>query len=174
MIRTAVSGDARRLAEVHIRSWQSAYRGMFPDAFLQNLDLERRARFFAERIDSGDRVIVAESGGEIVAFCWPAPAAEDGWGEILSIYAHPHHWGQGHGRDVLAAGEAHLREEGFNRALLWVLDANSRARRFYELQGWSLGSGFRVEEIGGVQVTEVRYEKELSAVAAPPRGQAGM
>lgn len=161
MIRPAATEDSERLADVHVTSWQHTYRGTFPDRFLDGLDIDRRVRFFAERIGSGARVLVAESEGEIVAFCWCAPSSEKGWGEILSIYAHPDHWGRGHGRALLEAAEGHLREEGFDRALLWVLDTNTRAREFYERQGWSPGSGMKLEEIGGVQITEVRYEKEL-------------
>lgn len=161
MIRRAATEDSARLAEVHVRSWQSIYRGTFPDDFLDNLDLERRAEFFADRIGSGAPVFVAESEGDVVGFCWPAPGDEEGWGEILSIYAHPDHWGEGHGRALLEAGERHLRGEGFNRVFLWVLDTNTRARTFYERQGWSIGNGTKIEEIGGVQINEVRYEKEL-------------
>ena len=161
MIRAAVTQDADRLAEVHVRSWQRIYRGTFPDRFLDGLDLDRRKRFFRERIGSGDVVLVAESDGEIVAFCWPAPASQEGCGEILSIYAHPDHWGHGHGRALLEAAEKHLRDQGYERALLWVLDTNERAREFYERQGWSLGRGMKLEDIGGVQINEVCYEKAL-------------
>lgn len=161
MIRLAVQQDSDRLAEVHVKSWQHTYRGTFPDHFLDSLDVERRARFFADRIGAGALVFVAETEGAVVAFCWPTHGDEEGWGEILSIYAHPDHWGHGHGRALLEAAERHLREEGLRRVLLWVLDSNTRAREFYERQGWSLGGGMKIEEIGGVQVTEVRYEKEL-------------
>ena len=161
MIRLASSADAARLAEVHIRSWQHAYRGIFPEDFLANLDVDRRVTFFSERLAGGAPVFVSMADDKVVAFCWPAASSEDGWGEILSIYADPDHWGEGHGRAVLEAGEAHLEKQGFDRALLWVLAANTRARDFYEYLGWKLGSGLKLEEIGGVQVTEVRYEKTL-------------
>lgn len=161
MIRLASPEDASRLAEVHITSWQHAYRGIFPDRFLRSLDVERRRRFFDKRLRGGDPVYVSVVEDEVVAFCWPAASSEEGWGEILSIYAHPDHWGEGHGRALLEAGEAHLRESGFDRVLLWVLDGNARARSFYERMGWEKAAGLKIEEIGGVQVTEVRYEKML-------------
>jgi CTP:molybdopterin cytidylyltransferase MocA len=63
---------------------------------------------------------------------------------------------------LLDAGAATLRDEGFDRGLLWVLEANTRARRFYERQGWRVGKPIRVEDIGGNQVTEVRYEIDLT------------
>lgn len=39
MIRYAEASDAAGLADVHISSWRSAYRGIFPDSFLDGLDL---------------------------------------------------------------------------------------------------------------------------------------
>jgi len=34
MIRAATAGDAERIALVHVRSWQAAYRGMMPQEHL--------------------------------------------------------------------------------------------------------------------------------------------
>ena len=62
---------------------------------------------------------------------------------------------------MLSASESRLAELGFDKALLWVLVTNTRARGFYERQGWSVGGPIQLEEIGGVQVTEMRYEKSL-------------
>ena len=61
----------------------------------------------------------------------------------------------------LGVGERDLAGAGFEEALLWVLEGNTRARDFYERQGWSKGKPIRLEEIGGRPVTEVRYEKSL-------------
>ena len=33
-IRTAKPGDARAIAEIHVSTWQTAYRGLMPDDFL--------------------------------------------------------------------------------------------------------------------------------------------
>ncbi len=73
----------------------------------------------------------------------------------------PDHWGQGMGRALLNAGEARLAADGFERALLWVLEGNEAARAFYERQGWVKGKPIRLETIGGTEITEVRYEKAL-------------
>ena len=64
------------------------------------------------------------------------------------------------------AGDAEaMRSLGVRRAVLWVLDANSTARRFYERQGW-VWDGARVERsLGGFAgfptVIEVRYTLDL-------------
>ena len=42
-IRAAVAADARGIAEVHVRSWQAAYRGQIPDSVLAGLSVDARA-----------------------------------------------------------------------------------------------------------------------------------
>lgn len=160
MARLAVPDDSEDLADVHVTAWQRAYRGLVPDEFLDALDRSLRASWWAERISSGSTVHVVEDAG-VVGFCAPGLADEPGWGEIRSIYVHPDYWGRGLGRELLSAGLGSLVDDGHDRALLWVLEGNSRARLFYERQGWALGKPFRIEEIGGEQVAEVRYEIEL-------------
>ena len=44
MIRPAIPADARPIAEVHVRTWQEAYRGIVPDAVLDALDVDDRER----------------------------------------------------------------------------------------------------------------------------------
>lgn len=160
MVRLASIRDVEALAEIHVRSWQAAYAGIFPEEFLDGLDRERRARWWRRFISDGATVHVSEADG-VVGFCTAGDSDEDGWGEVFAIYVHPEHWGEGHGRELLMAGESGLAAIGHERALLWVLEANSRGRRFYERQGWTVGRPIRVEEIGGIQVTELRYEKRL-------------
>lgn len=43
-IRRATAQDATRIAEVHVLSWKSAYRGMMPQAHLDDLDPAARCR----------------------------------------------------------------------------------------------------------------------------------
>ena len=65
------------------------------------------------------------------------------------------------GSHLMAAGVTRLLGLGFDEALLWVLEDNQSARRFYESKGWVLSKRFQVLEIGGTPVTEVRYETSL-------------
>lgn len=160
MTRWAVAGDAPALAEVHVESWQHAYKGVFPDEFLRSLDRDRREEWWRRFITDGARVHVI-GDGRVVGFCHAGVSDEAGWGEIFAIYLHPDHWGLGLGRELLLAGQRTITESGLTRALLWVLEDNQRGRAFYERQGWRVGKPFRVEEIGGTQVTELRYEIDL-------------
>lgn len=157
--RWAVPDDAEALADVHITSWQRAYDGIFPDEFLSGLDRGAREKWWRDQLDGGARVPV--TGNPAAGFCFVGDADDEGWGEVFAIYVHPDHWGEGMGYRLLEAGLGQLRDMGHERALLWVLSDNHRARRFYERQGWRVGKPIRVEEIGGTQVTEIRYETGL-------------
>lgn len=162
-VRSPRPGEALALARIHVETWQQAYSHVFPEEFLAHLDLDRREQWFAARISVGEGLIVAEAGSEPAGFCFFGDSSDEGWGEVFAIYVHPDHWGEGHGRRLLVAAERGLAERSHRRALLWVLDKNHQARDFYERQGWVLGKPIRIEEIGGTQVTEVRYERFLSS-----------
>jgi hypothetical protein len=45
--RIATVDDAAAVAAVHVRSWQDAYRGIFPDAYLDGLSVERRSNVWS-------------------------------------------------------------------------------------------------------------------------------
>lgn len=162
VIRDAHIQDATDLARVHVSSWQAAYAGLIDQSFLDSMDVGRRAeRWNALLEQRRSQVLLAEAADAVVGFCSVGPSDHDNWGEIYAIYVVPEHWGAGLGRDLLAAGEAALSAIGHDRAMLWVLDGNARARTFYERQGWVSGAPIRLENIGGSDVTEIRYEKSL-------------
>ena len=160
-IRLGGPEDAAALAEIHVTTWQTAYRGMLGDSFLDSIDSEPRRRWWDRHLKEGNPVHVAMDGGRVVGFCTAGASDEAGWGEVFAIYVLPSHWGRGLGHDLLSAGEETIRGLGLEQALLWVLERNERARNFYEGHGWVLGRPVRVEDIGGTQVTELRYEKTL-------------
>jgi GNAT superfamily N-acetyltransferase len=162
VIRNGRVDDAQELGRVHVAGWRSAYHGLIDQTFLDSLNADSRARWWREAVGRpGQTLSVAEVDRVVEGFCLCGPSDIEGWGEIRAIYVSPDHWGTGLGHRLLAAGELALRDAGFDRALLWVLEQNTQARRFYERQGWVLGRPIRIENIGGFDVTEARYEKQL-------------
>ena len=157
-IRAATLADARAIAEVHVTTWQEAYAHVFPREFLAGLSIERREEMWASAAATApDDLLVAEENGRVVGFASVGVAHDtDGAGELYAIYVEPPHWGTGAGAALMDAAVERLRAAGFDHAILWVLDDNPRARRFYERHGWNL-DGRRRERIGDVDVDEVRY-----------------
>jgi GNAT superfamily N-acetyltransferase len=106
--------------------------------------------------------IVAEVEGEIIGFVSVGAARDDdAEGELYAIYVHPEHWGTGTGRALMEAGEDELWRLGHQQVVLWVLDDNPRARRFYEIAGWSADGKAQEVEMFGFHLREVRYAKTL-------------
>jgi ribosomal protein S18 acetylase RimI-like enzyme len=163
MVRAATPEDAAAIARIHVKSWQQAYAGILDRDFLGGLDLGTRTEWWESLLERGEgTTLVAESNGQVSGFSLVGASDDEGRGEIMAIYVDPEEWGAGHGHALLAASEDLLLGLGFDRAGLWVLEANQRARAFYERQGWSMSpTPFRLETIGGTEVTEVRYEKSL-------------
>ena len=69
--------------------------------------------------------------------------------------------GTGAGRALMASVIAELARLGYADAILWVLDANDRARRFYALAGWEEDSANKTDGSRGFDITEVRYRRTL-------------
>lgn len=116
---------------------------MLPDGYLDKLSVdEREAQRLAWFADPPSRsgVLVAEEEGRIIGFVTFAYSRDDdapeGTGEVPAIYVEPSAMGKGVGRELLEEATAELRLAGCTRATLWVLEANERARRFYENEGW--------------------------------------
>lgn len=168
LIREAVPDDAHGVAVVHVRSWQEAYRGLMPQAVLDDLSVSERekgwARLLAER-DERSRTLVAERDRRIVGWASFGAAREDDLseaGELWGIYTHPDSWSTGAGRALLAEVEQSLKDDGYRRAYLWVLDGNDRAAAFYERHGWVEDGATKVEERPHLRLFERRRVKPLA------------
>jgi GNAT superfamily N-acetyltransferase len=158
VVRSGTPADAEAVARVQVETWQAAYAHMLPRDELARLSIEDRADQWRRHPP-----LVAEVDGEVIGFVSVGRSRDEGEdGELYAIYVHPNHWDTGAGRALIAAGEERLQQLGHKEALLWVLEDNPRARRFYEIAGWSTDGTTRPIEIFGIPVPEVRYTKELS------------
>ena len=165
-VRRAQLQDAEAIAAVHVRTWQIAYRGQLPDHFLENLrqGLDRRTEFWRTEIDTppvGHEVWVVGGESRVDGFASIGPARDEHprkTGELYAIYVDPNYWDRGLGRALLEHSSSRLADEGYGAAILWVLESNARARRFYEMGGWVHDSGSKVESgPDGIELREIRY-----------------
>ncbi|NWC77050.1 GNAT family N-acetyltransferase [Pseudomonas sp. P7759] len=166
MIRKALPGDANAIAQVHIRSWQEAYRDLMPAEFLKGLDatLARRESFWVRSIESGESdVWVAELDGQVVGWISVGASRDEeaagaNTGEVMAIYVLAKYWQAGVGLALWNAGLQFLMEQGYECLTLWVLSRNERAVRFYRRVGCVEDPGSeRHLQRGGVTLEEMRY-----------------
>jgi hypothetical protein len=61
----------------------------------------------------------------------------------------------------MAETVSRLAADGFENAILWVLEDNPRTRRFYELSGWTADGGIKDEEWFDIVRPAVRYRIAL-------------
>lgn len=83
-------------------------------------------------------------------------------GELYAIYVHPNCWGGGIGRALIRAARRRLVEGSASEAILWVLDGNERAERFYRMDGWLPDGQRRRQDVHGIEVDELRYVTPLA------------
>lgn len=167
-IRLADQPDARTIAEIHVRAWRWAYRGLMPDELLDGLSIEQRERMWQRNLSSErprNHILVAEQEARVVGFVATGPSqdrdATPDTGEVYAIYLEPEVVGTGLGRALFSRATEDLRSNGYRAATLWVLDTNERTRRFYEAAGWRPDGESKVEPWGAFELSEVRYRIDL-------------
>lgn len=82
--------------------------------------------------------------------------------EIFELYIHPRLQGRGLGKELMAQAWADLERHGFRWGVVWVLEANDAARRFYERRGLHHDGERRRLVHGGERVMTVRYCRALN------------
>ena len=177
-VRAATVDDAPAIADIHIRSWQHTYRGIVPDRILDGFDLERRTSSWRERLtaelaDPGieRRTWVVERDDVVVGVAATGPTQPEGLpprtGELILIYVAPEALGRGNGRLLMEHLTRDLVERGFAPLILWVLEANDRARRFYEMGGWRTDGASQPIDFDGTAVDEIRYRLDPTGTNLP-------
>ncbi len=146
-IRYVLPSDSREaISRVYEESWKYAYRGIIPQTYLDSIPEGR----WAENVDRFATLVCVDSGRivGVSSFCRSRSNRFDGWGEVVSLYLLPACMGRGCGRMLLTAAVSELQKQGYDDVFLWVLEENSRARRFYERFGF-VRSGQRMEAVIG-------------------------
>ena len=139
-IRTAGVQDLETVSRIHALSWKTAYRGILPDDFLNQLSYRRWVAPLKDMMEQGLEIRVIEEEEKPFG-CITFSAARDqafaGWGEIVSFHLLLEARGKGYGRLLIQDAVRQLKEKGYSKIYLWVLEKNERARRFYEKNGFT-------------------------------------
>lgn len=137
-MRIANADDVENLAQIHSESLQAAYTGIFPQETLDTtFSLDRRREGFT-------RELIAKTPITLIAFLDGEPVGLLSFGEsrhilvpedtieLWRIYLRPKFWGKDYGNTLLNYGLHEIKSQNYKKVILWVLDVNARARKFYE------------------------------------------
>ncbi|MDO0915482.1 GNAT family N-acetyltransferase [Streptomyces sp. DT2A-34] len=176
-IRQARPDDASAVADVHVRSWQAAFAGLVPQPYLDTMDPGREEpvwkALIAEAAWPSAGVLVAESDARIVGFTGFGPSQEaPSIAEIGTLYALPEVWSTGIGKQLMLGALKTLDQAHYTHATLWVLEANERARRFYEAAGWSPDGTSVTDTTGGACLNKLRYRSARGVARSAGAGRA--
>lgn len=157
-IRMALPEDAYNFTDCHISIWQSAYKGIVPNEYLNNMsnEVEQRVENYVNTLTNPDKceyycVMLSE---KMIGFI----IIELITGEIWAIYLSKEFWGSGYGKEMLDFSVRALEQVGHNEISLWVFENNSRARRFYDKNGFVYkGAKREVNWYGGVPLVQLKY-----------------
>lgn len=155
IVRRAGEADAEGIVRAHEAAWDATLAPIVGSKLGELAPLEARIEqaraTLAEPPESGC-AWVAERHAEIVGM---ATASDT---ELRHLYVAPPAWGTGIARELMHAALDWIAARGADDAFLWVAEANRRARRFYEREGWTLDGETRVSPLGP---PEVRYRRPL-------------
>ncbi|WP_157869557.1 GNAT family N-acetyltransferase [Paucilactobacillus hokkaidonensis] len=153
--------DLSDISLVYAKSWKHAYARIIPAQYLNELVGDKWISILSK---SDREMLVLDNEGQsvgVVTFGVARDSEYSSEGELMSIYLLPEYIHKGYGTKLLKKAEIRLVELGYATIYLWVLAANNSGRNFYKQQGFHVAGNQREIEIGGSNLTEIRYIKNL-------------
>jgi ribosomal protein S18 acetylase RimI-like enzyme len=167
VVRLADRGSAAELAGLHRAAAHTGFAHIFPlDAPPPSYeeDLARWEYWLGPDWEHGRRAHVAVADGDTVGVVLTGPDPDEpALGHLARLYVHPAWWGRGVGTRLHVAALGDLTDRGFSEATLWVLEANSRARGWYERLGWK-PTGKRKTTYAPTGIDDVQYRISLRPI----------
>jgi ribosomal protein S18 acetylase RimI-like enzyme len=161
----AGTSDFKALSEVQSKSMNVAYPSVIPEGrfnpeVVAPEKLEREISSLYEELGISGAILKAQVSDRIVGICVYGDDAHVEQADIRyiqRIFVDPDFWRIGIGEALLETALRSLRESGFRRASLHILESNLLAKQFYEKRGWQFDSVYQVMPYGA----QLRYTKSL-------------
>lgn len=149
--------DMLAVSSIYEQSWRYAYRGIIPDEYLDSIPSGRWADGL--QVPGRNSLLLFDDDKLLGTASYGEARMDDmkGYGEIVSIYLLPEAIHKGYGKKLMQSVIAELKKSGFSKIYLWVLEDNSRARRFYERFGFTLSGRKRTDIFAGKELKELQY-----------------
>lgn len=148
--------DAKGKAYVHCTAWKEAYRGLLNASFLDARTLEFSEERALNAFRAGVSTLLAKDGDEVIGFADYGPCRDEDMqeaGEVYAIYLLGAYYGKGIGARLMNAALRGMPDN--DEVVVWVLEGNERAIRFYEGFGFLFDGASQALDLGG-EVTDLR------------------
>ena len=161
-IRPIIDKDSMLdVSNIYEQSWKYVYRGIIPDTWLAGIPtgqwangLKQPGRLSLILIDDGKMCGTA-------SYSHARMESMKGYGEIISIYLLPEEMHKGYGYQLMQAVISELKDMGYRKVYLWVLEDNKNARQFYERFGFALSDKTQTDIYDGKELKELMYTYQM-------------
>lgn len=163
IIRNVKEEDLKQVAEIKVKGWKEAYKGMIDDSYLRALNIDEQIEKFIQRYhQSNTGFIVAELENKVVGFSRYinnnvfSPDIKEVDCELLALYVFPSMKGNGIGKELFNYVKNEFIKQNKEKMILWCLEENYLSRKFYEKMGGKLGTKRKIK-IGEKSYSEVSF-----------------
>ena len=142
-IRKAEPGDEKILAHIQTESWKAAFADILsPEELVRCTNQQKAEQMYhsvLRREGCNMAIEFAENQPHCIA-AWGKNRCDlgDTVGELICIHSLQNNWAKGYGSAMMEYVLARFKQEGYKSVILWVFEANTRARKFYEKHGFRL------------------------------------
>ena len=162
LYRRASKEDAENIALLHAANWQSNYRGILDDYYLDHQVVADRKNVWKERLGTDDPnmgLVIAEEASKLVGFGCIFYQDSEKYGAYLdNLHVSAGFSGKGIGKRLMSLLAKEILRRG-NRLdmYLWVLTENTGAIRLYEKLNGERKEQVMEKELGNAPVEKIRY-----------------
>ena len=140
-IRKVALGDEAVLAFIQTESWKAAFKHILSDELLAKYtDIGRATEMYKGLLqeNKGNGYILSIDGKPHCIAWWDASREKDmpGFAELICIHSLQENWGHGYGGKMMDRLLSDMSDAGYSKVMLWVVEDNERARKFYEAKGF--------------------------------------
>lgn len=162
-IRLAKIEDCKIIAKVKLKTWETTYRGIYPNEKFDNYNFKEQEEMFKGIVNNKEiNLYVAECNNEIVGYmsCGkPMREFQDYKQEIGLLYILKEYQGYGIGRRFFEIAYNEIKEKGYNKFFISCNKYNINAQKFYEAIG-----GKKVlidEDCENKSIPQIKYYYEI-------------
>jgi len=151
------SDDRMKISKIYEESWKYAYKDIIPKEYLDCIEKGKWATVLD--LPEWNTVVCIEDEKYIGTSSFSSSRFPEypSYGEIISIYMCPEYMDKGYGTKLLKYVMEELSGQGYSKVLLWVLDDNYLAKKFYERNGFVETNNYLDDNIGGRELREVMF-----------------